>query len=91
MSGWPLVMIETRPGFASTRGNRIDHYSSINPDFLLLDAAGFVRFKVLFAEACLEKQFLRESSRGENKEELSQKSGLNSCKDFLDVDASQNY
>lgn len=40
------------PGFASARRNQPAGYPPNSPDCMLLDAAVFGRFKVLFAEAC---------------------------------------
>ena len=40
------------PGFASARRNHPGGYPPNSPDCMLLDAAVFGRFKVLFAEAC---------------------------------------
>jgi|SaaInl25SG_5_DNA_1037380.scaffolds.fasta_scaffold21583_1 hypothetical protein len=52
LKGWIEENGYKSPGFASARRKQPAGYPPNSPDCMLLDAAVFGRFKVLFAEAC---------------------------------------
>ena len=52
LKGWIEENGYKSPGFASARRKHPAGYPPNSPDCMLLDAAVFGRFKVLFAEAC---------------------------------------